>query len=470
MEIVRIVRSGSNNVRVLLPNGTTKVITRDELRNCEYVSSPIRLIDIPTYEYVHVMRSGSSVTSVLLANGDVERVPTEFFHAHWHRSPAELEANADAHNPVRAHNNSEELTRRLEGNNSNPDSSDAPRRRRRRRRNTSDGSSSQQRTSYVHPIDARDRVYTSVRRHGRINTSVYLTNGQVISIPNTRLSDWVMVGTREYNQVMGNCTIRTYNLEDCTFGVELEFVANPDKLYEFNQKMRDVVGADRYITPLRYNCSSTTKWSLQTDSSVRGTSERIRQNGFELTSPILRFDENSYTELKNVLNAITTVFEGMVNKTCGTHVHIGNFADNDHSIEFKAKVKSFQYLYGDLEAKVFDRIVSPSRRGVNNHYCRTLSDHPSIINLNNCRYYKMNALNIDGFGTMENRQHQGTLEIKKIWSWFELNGRLLTKYFNRELTSLNPNSMTVESFCDILGMSEETKMFFLTREAELNAD
>lgn len=99
MDYVRIVRSGSANIRVLLPQGVTTVISREELLNSRIV--PTEVTHIPPYEYVHVMRSGRRITSLLLADGSTIQVPTIYFRSgQWHRSEAEIAANADAHNPL----------------------------------------------------------------------------------------------------------------------------------------------------------------------------------------------------------------------------------------------------------------------------------------------------------------------------------------------------------------------------------
>jgi hypothetical protein len=156
------------------------------------------------------------------------------------------------------------------------------------------------------------------------------------------------------------------------------------------------------------------------------------------------------------------VFEGVVNKTCGTHVHVGNFARIQNTNEFRTKTQKFQRNYGDFEERVFDRLVSPSRKGNNNHYCKSCN-----CNYISDRYYKINLQNLFGFGTIENRQHQGTLEIKKIWSWMELNGRYITKYFN-DPSTFDDTSMYLEEFMETIGLSSDAQEFFLAREAELN--
>ena len=318
-------------------------------------------------------------------------------------------------------------------------------------------------TGFVNPENQADRIYVSIARHGSRNTSVLLPNGSRVQIPNEYLGTWLRQGTSAYNSwVEETQYVNGRTINDITFGVELEFVANPSKYNDFITAMKEAVGSDRFNDPMCYNIHSTTKWLLKTDSSVHNTRSNMNLRGYELTSPILHWDDASKEELTKVLNVITTVFEGTVNKTCGTHVHIGNFARIQRTESFNNMVQDFQRNYGKHESLVFDRLTSPSRRGDNNRYCQS-------CNRSHCydRYFKMNTCNIFGFGTLENRQHQGTLDFQKIWSWVELNGRYMVLYF-KDPSLFEGIETSLESFFDKIDLSRESQSFFLAREAELN--
>ena len=323
------------------------------------------------------------------------------------------------------------------------------------------------RQGFVNPENQADRIYTSITRHGSRNTSVLLPNGTRAQIPNEYIGTWLRQGSYAYISWMeGTQYANGRTINDITFGVELEFVANPEKYNDFIQAMRDAVGRDRFDDPMCYNIHSTSKWLLKTDSSVHNTREGAYLRGYELTSPILKLDDPSKEEITKVLNIITSVFGGVVNKTCGTHVHIGNFARITRDDSFYEKVKSFQRNYGYYEESVFDRLTSPSRRGNNNHYCQTCNND----NLSNERYFKMNIRNVYGFGTLENRQHQGTLEFQKIWSWAELNGRYMLEYFKDPSNfGFYPNDVNnLDTFFDKIGLSTESRNFFHSRALVLS--
>ena len=319
------------------------------------------------------------------------------------------------------------------------------------------------RTGFVNPENQSDRIFERIFRRGSRNTSVLLQDGTRLSIPNEYISTWVRRGSRAYYDLDEEINYPNGRaITHLTFGVELEFVANPDKYNDFCRAMIDALGPERFYASGCYGRSSTNRWVLGTDSSVHSTSSRNNKRGYELTSPILKFDEASKEELTKVLNIISTVFDGSVNRTCGTHIHVGNFACMNNSTDFVNKAKRFQRNYGYFEARVFDRLVSPSRKGNNNHYCKSCN-----IDYITDRYHKINIQKLLRIGTIENRQHQGTLELKKIWSWMELNGRYITQYY-KDPSLFDDTSKDLESFMETIGLSNEAQEFFLAREAELN--
>ena len=376
--------------------------------------------------YVRVMRRGSHNVRVLLENGDTQLVRVDDL-PNWTCVGGNVQPNVTAPRSTRSSNR-----------------------------------------SFVNPENQSDRVYTRISRHGSRNTSVILPNGSIISVPTDVLnSTWLREGSVAYmNWLEETQYANGRTIDDITFGVELEFVANPNKYNDFVSAMKEALGNEKFSDPMCYNIHSTTKWLLKTDASVRNTRDGANLRGYELTSPILKLNQESKLELTKVLHIITSVFEGTINKTCGTHVHVGNFARIVHTDSFINKVRDFQRNYGYYEESVFDRLTSPSRRGNNNHYCGSCNQDY----LRHDRYFKMNTCNIFGFGTLENRQHQGTLELRKIWAWAELNGRYMIEFFkDPSVFAYNPSvTNNLETFFDKIHLSEESKIFFFARESELN--
>lgn len=197
------------------------------------------------------------------------------------------------------------------------------------------------------------------------------------------------------------------------FGVELEFVAeyNSNKIVEFNEAMRDLVGPERYSAPMCYSHNHGETWELGRDGSVRGRGKY----GFELTSPILTYgDEDDMNELKNVMQLIETCLDGQVNNSCGTHVHM-SFECNKISNDLK---KHFANCYRASENSLFDRLVPLRRRANNNQYCRSVSEERISD-----RYRKLNLTHVkstDKSMHLEFRQLDGTLDYDKLVSWIKL--------------------------------------------------
>lgn len=462
---IRITSRGRHNVRVLLQDGTTRVLSVEDFNN------NWTQVDVaPTFEYdfrhfvnppnpedrvyIRVLRRARFNTTVSLPNGATIKIPNEYFHT-WTqgRDTSDIPLCGIYNRTEPEHNNTIEETQ--EENNCSSLNEEQPVRRRRGRPRR-DGSDTPR--GYQQPEDQSNRIYVSIVRRGSRNTSVLTPDGERVSVPNEYLDSWLRVGTSAYyTWDERNTYPNGRTIEHLTFGVELEFIADRSKLEDFCEAMRSLVGEDRFTCPLHYGLSSTTKWALCVDSSVQSTINRTRnKSGYELTSPILKFDNTSKRELKEVLRIITSVFDGEVNKTCGTHIHIGNFANRQGS-NIYSNANGFRNLYGDLESSVFDKLVSPSRRLNNNRYC--LSCYQST---DYTRYMKINTRKLDSLGTLENRQHQGTLELTKIWDWMELNGKFIVSYFNNpSLFDSFDHSML--SFFSLIGLSQEATTFFIDR-------
>lgn len=461
---IRITSRGRHNVRVLLEDGTTRVLpTADFDANWSQVQvAPPFEYDENNYVnpsnpehrvYIRVLRRARFNTTVSLPNGAVVKIPNQYFST-WTQG-------VDTSDTPLCGAYTRETTRRPQRVLETNTPTGEPVLRRRRGRPRRDGSTEPR--GFQNPVNQADRIYVRVVRNGSVHTSVLLQNGTTIKIPNQYLNTWLRLGTTDYNMWYESYTYPNgRSVEDCTFGVEIEFIADRNLISDFCTAMDALVGSDRFQCPLRYGHSSKVKWSLGIDNSVQSTQPNSGKSGFELASPILKFNEETRNELKNVLKLITSVFQGEVNKTCGTHVHVGNFA-NRLSLSFQSKVQSFRNLYGDLERTVFDTLVSKSRRGSSNRYCQSCYGTSD-----SSRYFKMNTKKLDVFGTLENRQHQGTLNINKIWYWMELNGRFMTTYFNNPSRFASDTPHSLVSFFNVINLSQEAREFYFTRTRELN--
>lgn len=242
-----------------------------------------------------------------------------------------------------------------------------------------------------------------------------------------------------------------YNKEDINigFGVELEFIANKDCKRAFNNAMKALLN-DKYEDLDRYNHNSGNKWILGRDVSVR--SRERSYSGFELTSRILQYNEKDLNELKQVIKIIEDVFDGKVNRTCGTHIHM-SFKCNQQITEHFCK--HFARSYARNEKNLFDRLVPLSRREDRSRWCR----HTSVIYYNRTRYQKLNFLNVkfdednpNNELHLEFRQLDGTLDFNRILAWIKLQRLfLMTAYksYNKDHTELT------DCIHDVVNMSVE---------------
>lgn len=207
-----------------------------------------------------------------------------------------------------------------------------------------------------------------------------------------------------------------------TVGLELEFVG---------ASLRDVADAiqratgQAHVPVLHYHSDrcdccgqrfGTAHWRVMRDGSVtRG------DIGGEVVSPILVFPRDAAV-LKAVLEAMRGVGAG-VNTTTGLHVHHGVRGYLTQVDEFRALVGNFVNAQ-----RTMDNLVSASRR--QNGYCEpmgsfdvataqhwtTLRDVRALVS----RYRSLNLEPFARLGTVEFRQHQGTLNFSKIMAWVEL--------------------------------------------------
>ncbi len=203
-----------------------------------------------------------------------------------------------------------------------------------------------------------------------------------------------------------------------TFGVEIEFIGDKDAVA---QALND---AGIPCQAERRNRITRSYWKIVSDSSISPNADDIRRGweGWELVSPILK-GRRGLEEIKEVCAVLKTVGVS-VNKTCGLHVH--HDARDFQTETFKNIIK----IYTRFEETI-DSLVAPSRRGNNNTYCQSLLeiDIERILKQDNFQsiraYYgdRYKKLNIESFvthGTIEFRQHQGTVNADKIINWIKL--------------------------------------------------
>jgi len=259
-------------------------------------------------------------------------------------------------------------------------------------------------------------------------------------------------------------------LADYTYGIEIECFMPPGT---------DEVGLARHVTAAGVPCVSESynhhvrgHWKIVIDGSLMND-----DRGVEIVSPILRGAEG-LRQLRTAMGALVSA-RCTVTRRCGFHVHVG--ADS-------LGVRGFKHLagaYGRLEA-VIDRLVSPSRRGNENNYCRSIAARIDVSQLASARshegvaravgqdcsprsYTRYTKLNLQCYwqhGTVEFRQHQGTVEFEKARHWVVLCLRFVHQACRAPADSV---ATTLDDMLTFLGSSSHEREYFTARAAHFAA-
>lgn len=186
-----------------------------------------------------------------------------------------------------------------------------------------------------------------------------------------------------------------------TFGIEIECFHRSN--YSIKEDVSRALEREGiHCTVPGYTHTVMRTWKVVTDASIQGGT------GLEVVSPILKGQEG-IDEVKKVMKILSDL-GCRVNKSTGMHVHIGA---NDLSGEQLHNVFNF-YRNNEM---YFDELVAYSRRNNNNSYCRSLRDYN---NEPSTRYTKVNYQAYLKYGTLEFRQHQGSLNGDKAEHWIKL--------------------------------------------------
>lgn len=180
-------------------------------------------------------------------------------------------------------------------------------------------------------------------------------------------------------------------------GIEIEFVTDGAPLVDI---MNNLTENGIEVRQESYNHETRSWWKMTTDSSC----------GMELVSPIL--SEQTYRSTRAAMSSIVNG-GGLVNRQCGFHVHIEPPVPTDFD-EALAVV--------DLYNAVFDDILRPmlSASRLDNQYCRRWDSDDYHDDDEDSRYVAVNLTSLSRYGTIEFRQHQGTLNSTKALTWMQM--------------------------------------------------
>ncbi len=198
------------------------------------------------------------------------------------------------------------------------------------------------------------------------------------------------------------------------FGVEIEGFGLTDRQIE------SVISNELGLQTGDWGSHRDGCWEIKEDGSVSG------DNPFEVASPPLS-GEDGLRQVREVVSALARA-GAQVNRTCGLHVHVD--ARDLKSVDLANVV----IQYGRHES-VFDAMMPVSRR--NNDYCRSVRDVADTLRRNILtiavnnntsdvveayaweRYHKVNLAAYLTHGTIEFRQHSGSINHEKVTNWIQ---------------------------------------------------
>jgi len=244
-----------------------------------------------------------------------------------------------------------------------------------------------------------------------------------------------------------------FRVNNLTFGVEIEcYNFTRDALINAAQAKRIDVRSEGYN-----HTDHKTHFKIVNDASICGT------NGNEVVSPILK-GKKGENALKKVCDALNEV-DARVNRSTGLHVHFdARNLSKEHYVNIFVNYQKIE--------RAIDSFMPESRRRNSNVYCHSLigrnfeicTTHEDIDNaLNYDRYFKVNARAFASHGTIEFRQHSGTVDFTKIANWINFLRRLIEYSFDHRLTD------DVNTIDEIPFLSEAEKQYFNNRKEALSA-
>lgn len=239
-------------------------------------------------------------------------------------------------------------------------------------------------------------------------------------------------------------TTQKFN-ENRTFGIEIEFTTADRAVVARLMREKGLLASVE-----GYNHTTKNHWKLITDSSC----------GYELVSPILK-GRDGLRQLKLATEALKEA-GAKVDKRCGLHIH------HDINDMDARQIANIYALYIKLE-KTIDGFMPISRRANNNTFCRSIYNHynnqqqllnklkevntiTDIQSLFTTRYLKLNIQSYIKYGTLEFRQHSGTIEYDKMYNWILLSQQMVEAGKSPVQKIYNEATDTIQSLRNKLGL------------------
>jgi hypothetical protein len=275
----------------------------------------------------------------------------------------------------------------------------------------------------------------------------------------------------EVSQAAIEAVVFETDLEAFTFGVEIECYLRNNSTHAEMARILQEAGVN--ATTEMYNHHRRDWWKLVTDAS-------LGIDGCELVSPVLR-GAAGIAEMRKVCQVVEQA-GARIRRSCGFHVHIGMVGQP------VTTWRNLLRLYGHFEGAV-DSFTSRSRRGTSNQYCkstrnalrmnevavnsaetieslaRAYAPNGSYTNSQGIdRFFKVNMASFWRHGTVEFRQHQGTVDADKAEHWVKFCLRMVAA----AQAGVTPDGEdTLPNLAEKIKIAEKELAFFQSRVAVL---
>jgi hypothetical protein len=236
----------------------------------------------------------------------------------------------------------------------------------------------------------------------------------------------------------------------------------------------------------------TAVWMVAEDCSIRNTAGRGIAH--EVISPIL-YGQQGIDNMKAIVKALSRA-GAEVNSSCGVHVHLGTAHNSRVRRMSAAKKNRMIHRIGDLYSHFkggIDLLVPRSRRAGQNSYCGNVRNNQNCDNVHDdyCNIafsFRRGVVNVQNYrnnGTIEFRQHSGSLNGVKLANWARLMSKIVGwaindnhPYYQTPFSSVCPHNAPysalpeqmnqLTALCTFLNIETAHRRALLRRANELN--
>lgn len=259
-------------------------------------------------------------------------------------------------------------------------------------------------------------------------------------------------------------TARTINLNAVRrmvygFGVEIEC-----KGLTQAQCADALVAAGINAVAVGYTHEVMAAWKATSDASLHGVA-------CEVVSPILR-GEDGIAEMQRVMAALRAA-GAHVDAQCGMHVHVGMEALTGHEIAslidlYAARQTAVNtVLPGDRRRSQWARTLGTAfRQNVTGQFRRTGT---VAVGYHGDRYRTVNVCAFPRYGTLEFRQHGGTLNGEKAAAWVRMLWAMATAAASGNAEAVRGGANFLDDLAAAGGLDADSVNYLRRRQAQLAA-